>query len=177
MESKIPFYHLINMFFVGLMFIILNALIGSFNIIEILKNKIIIYNNISDYKTIFTVCVFATSYGIGVIINRIGSVIIEPILIKCKLILFDKDYVKYNVKKKEFNILKVLSREYALHRTNIALFVLLFIISLFYKTNLLVKIMFFIMIILSFLSCKKFSKKITEIMNSPVKNNESGVIH
>lgn len=115
------------------------------------------------FETLVTVCIFALIYEIGFIINRIGSVIIENILLSLKLIPFDNDYKKFNERKKEYPIMEILSREYALSRNSFTLFLLLAIISLI-KFNWVLFGLFLAISVLFFFSIRKHSLKIVKLM-------------
>ena len=117
-------------------------------------------------EVILTICIFAIAYEIGLIINRIGSVIIEPFLKRFKLIPFNDDYTLFNDKKKDYPILGTLSREFALSRTSIALFLLLSIVSI-YNRNCVVFISCVVISIVFYLSCRKHSSKIVQLMDKP----------
>ena len=80
MEIKIPFYHVLNMFLTGLVFIGGCTMVYPDYAAELLVSDLIV-NLGTGPEIVFTVCVFAAAYEVGIIINRIGSVVIEPILI------------------------------------------------------------------------------------------------
>lgn len=162
MEIKIPFYNIINMLLTGLLFVGGCIMFFPEKIMMLLDNEII-----KDLSTgpeiVLTVCVFALAYEIGLIINRIGSVVIETVLRETKLIPFEDDYVKFNRVKKAFPIMDALSREYALSRTGIALFLLLAAMAMI-KRNCCVAILCVAIVVVYFFSCKKHSAKIVELM-------------
>lgn len=162
MEIKIPFYNILNMFLTGLVFIGGCIIIFPEYTLTVLNNEII-KNLGTGPEIISTVCVFAVAYEIGLIINRIGSVIIEPILKRLKWIPFDDDYVKFNKKKKEYPIMSTLSREFALSRTGIALFLILLVLSATTSKKLLV-ITCAVITAVYYLSCKKHAAKIVTLM-------------
>lgn len=162
MEIKIPFYNIINMLLTGLLFVGGCMVIFPEKIMLVLDNEII--KNISTGpEIILTVCVFAIAYEIGLIINRLGSILVETILKKTKLIPFDNDYAKFNRVKIAFPIMGTLSREYALSRTGITLYLLLAGIS---GLQCRWEIMFVCLGITAiyYFSCRKHSSKIVELM-------------
>ena len=163
MEIKIPFYNILNMFLTGLVFFGGCAVVFPMDTLNLLKNEIITSIGTGP-EIVFTVCAFAAAYEIGLIINRIGSVIIEPVLKKVKLIPFDNDYVKYNKKKKEYPIMDILSREFALSRTGIALFVILSVLAVCAHAWIW-SIVFALVGIVYFFSCKKHAQKIVNLIN------------
>ena len=118
---------------------------------------------ITESKTLVICFAFAGCYEIGLIINRIGSIIIEVVLRKLNLIPFENDYKRFNDVKKKYPILEILSREYALSRTGIALFVILSIISIFSVHKIFILINIAIAVVY-FLSCRKHSQKICDLV-------------
>ena len=102
---------------------------------------------------------------VGLIINRTGSVILEPLLKSTKLIPFNDNYTLFNQKKKEYSIMSTLSREYALSRTGVVLFLSLLILSAVEGKCSLVAICAVITGIY-FLSCRKHAGKIVELMQN-----------
>lgn len=162
MEIKIPFYNIINMFLTGLVFMGGCIMVYPNFAANMLTSDIAI-NIGSSPEIILIVCFFAAAYEVGLIINRIGSVVIEPILRKTKAIPFDDDYVKFNKKKKEYPIMSTLSREYVLSRTGIALFGILTAIAgcggqLFFASG------FVTTAVVYFFSGRKQAKKIVDLM-------------
>ena len=115
MDTKIPFYNLLNIFLTGLIFSGFCVVIFNAQLLNYIRSDF--FNSIKELngglETIITISFCAIIYEIGLIINRIGSVI-ENLLKIIRAIPFDNDYKKYNEKKKEFPIMEVLSREYAL---------------------------------------------------------------
>src|SRR5699024_5495807 len=114
---------------------------------------------------VVTVCIFAAAYEVGLIINRIGSVMLEPFLKFTKLIPFNDNYTLFNQKKKEYPIMSTLSREYALSRTGIVLFLSLLILSVFLSKWSLV-IIWAVITGIYFFSCRKHAGKIVELMQN-----------
>lgn len=169
MEIKIPFYNVLNMFLTGLVFIGGCVIICPESAMAVLNSELI-----KDIETkpeiLVVVCAFAIAYEVGLIINRIGSIILEPFLKWSELIPFDDDYVKFNVKKKEYPIISTLSREYALSRTGVVLFLILLLLSLF-ASNWALAIVFACVTVVYYLSCRKHSTKIVNLCN--VKTNQN----
>ena len=163
MEIKLPLYNILNMFLTGLVFIGGCVLLFPQYIIDLLNNEIIKGLGAGP-EIVITVCVFAIAYETGLIINRIGSTIIEPVFKKTKLIPFNDDYTLFNEKKKQYPIMSTLSREYALSRTGIVLFLLLAVLALFSSTKLL-SIPLLIIAIIFYVSCRKHAGKIVKLMS------------
>ncbi len=164
MEIKVPFYNIVNMLLTGFIFLGCSIIVFPQYAVQIIKSKF--YENLeTGSEIIFTVCILAVAYEIGLIINRVGSVVVEPFLKKTKLIAFNDDYILFNQKKKTFPIMSTLSREFALSRTSIALFLILAVIFCFnnyYKVTVICVLLTFVF----YLSCRKHSAKIVELMES-----------
>lgn len=164
MEIKVPFYNILNMFLTGLVFIG-GCFIIFPDIAVAIFNSDIIKNLGAGPEIVITVCTFAVAYEVGLIINRIGSVVLEPLLKRAKLIPFNDNYALFNQKKKEYSIMSTLSREYALSRTGVALFLSLLILSAITVKWSLVFICA-IIVGIYFVSCKKFAGKIVALMQN-----------
>ncbi len=162
MNTKIPFYNILNMFLTGLVFIGGCVIIFPDTATAVLNSEII-KNLGTGPEIVVTVCAFAIAYEVGLIINRAGSVILEEILKRTKLIPFNDDYTLFNQKKKEYPIMSTLSREYALSRTGIVLFLTLLVLSLVGSKWIMV-IICGIITAINFLSCKKHAGKIVKLM-------------
>ena len=174
MEIKIPFYNILNMFLTGLVFIGGCVLIFPETSLSVLNNEVI-KNLGAGPEIIVTVCAFATAYEVGLIINRAGSVIIEDFLKWAKLVPFNDNYVLFNEKKKEYPIMSTLSREYALSRTGVALFLVLLILASIARAQPIAITCAAITIVYYF-SCRKHASKIVELMEGkkPTRAKKSG---
>lgn len=109
--KKIEAYNIVNYLIPGIIFTI---------VFTYLTGKAIPYNG-------FGIAV-VEYYFIGLVISRIGSVIINPILKLCRIITEEK-YEKFKRKEKEDEKLHLLVREANQYRTFIATFVVLLIIE------------------------------------------------
>lgn len=160
MEIKISTYDFFNKFILGLVFsgvVILayrNNLTSVFDAFKEINESTIII-------TVFSTSALAVVYEVGIIINRLGS-IMEDVLKKTHLIPFNDDYKRFNEKKKEYPIMNVLSREYALSRNSIVLFMLISILS-FVRWGWYGFIPLAIMLMFYY-SCWKYAKKICDLM-------------
>lgn len=164
MEIKVPFYNIVNMLLTGFVFLGGLIFVSPEKAIQLMNGEF--YANLkTGPEIIFVICLLAIAYEIGLIINRIGSVIIEPVLKKIKLIPFNDDYVLFNNKKKDYPIMSTLSREFALSRTSIALFMVLAVIAALNKFCLMFVSCIMISLVF-YLSCRKHASKIVEIMES-----------
>ena len=170
MEIKVPFYHIVNMLLAGLVLITGGIFLFPDAASNMFSN--VILKVFSTSEVIPIICFVAISYETGLIISRIGSVLIETILKKLHWIPYNDDYVKFNKKKNKNPIMHTLSREYALSRTGIAVFLALAIMALFSATKL-AAIPFVLIAIIFYTSCRKHAKKIIAIMNEPEENNNA----
>lgn len=103
--------------------------------------------DISQHNIIEMIFIY---YFIGSIINRIGSIAIEKILIKCKFIKYTsyEDYVKANEKDKKISKLVIINNMYRTICSGCILLLILKIIKgLFNKWNISISILNTILII------------------------------
>ena len=160
MEIKISTYDFFNKFILGLVFtgVVIFAyrqdLTAAIEVFQAIKENTIVI-------TVFSISALAIVYEIGIIINRLGS-ILEDLLRKTHIIPFIDDYKRFNEKKKEFPIMNVLSREYALSRNSVVLFLLISILTFirfgwFGLIPLAIMLMFYY-------SCWKYAKKIVDLV-------------
>ncbi len=163
MDFKIPFYNILNMFLTGFIFMASLASMFLEDCIIILKNPLVDHFRVSS-ELIVTFAFCAVIYEIGLIVNRLGSVAMEFFLRKTKLIPGHFNYKEYNKKKNLYPVLDTLSREYALSRTQLTLFLLATIIASFYSmwghgaTFLCIGVLYF-------LSCRKHAGKIATLLS------------
>ena len=173
MEIKVPLYNVLNMFMTGIVFIGGCVLFFPNYAVSVLSCEIIKSAGTAP-EIVCTVFIFAAAYEIGLIINRIGSVIIEPIFKKAKLIQFDDDYVLFNEKKKEYPIMNTLSREYALSRTGVVLFTSFSIMGIV-ASKCMISFACAIVTVVYYLSLRKHSAKIVKLMHSKKNGSEDSV--
>ncbi|MDD2371634.1 MAG: hypothetical protein PHQ32_06515 [Firmicutes bacterium] len=162
MADKIPFYDIVNRLLTGLIFIGCLILINNKFILDFLSPENLEKINFGS-ETIMNICFLAIIYEIGMIINRLGSVVVEYLTKKIKLIKFDDDYKKYCDSREKYQIHSTLSREYALSRTSFTLFFITSIFA-FVEKNIMFGIIFILLAILFLLSYRKYSVKIFELI-------------
>ena len=128
METKIPFYSIVNIFLPGLVFI------GSCMLLFIDETKTLVASittlDSAGFEVLITASCFAIAYEVGDVIFRLGKEVAEPILQK----MFDwapyKDFIAAGkTSEKAHDKLDMLSREYGYARTQIALFSMLAILA------------------------------------------------
>ena len=77
MKDKVPFYNIVNMFFVGAVFsLCLAILFCDYIPFEWIKENAKL---LSDWNIFISAILLIAMYELGFIINRMGSVIIEPV--------------------------------------------------------------------------------------------------
>ena len=164
METKVPFYNLLNMLLVGFIFIVSVCMAFPDPAINLITNDVVVGLS-AGANVILTAFIFAVAYEIGYLVNRLGSVILEELFKKTKLIPHNDDYHKYNKVKKEYPVMGILSREYASSRTNVMLFLIIMGVAIIAKKYIFALIALACSIVF-FFSCRKHAKKITELMNN-----------
>lgn len=167
MEIKIPFYQLLN--------ILLTGLVLAAGIIVCLSGPLqsFLHNSKSFWshsEVITTVVFIAGSYELGLIVNRLGSIVLEPAMVRLKLIPFDKNYKLYNDLKQRYPILEILSREYASSRTCVVLFATLSTIFFVCGRCSFGLCLFFVAILFVF-SWRKHAGKIVDLMRPDSTNS------
>ena len=77
MKDKIPFYNIVNMFFVGAVFsLCLILLLHSYIPFDWIKENAEL---LSDWSVLISAILLIAMYELGFIINRMGSIIIVPL--------------------------------------------------------------------------------------------------
>jgi len=128
METKVPFYNIVNIFLPGL------VLIGSCVLLFLDEVKTLA-KAVTDLgstglEVLVTVSLFAVAYEIGYIIFRLGSAVIEPILKKMFGWADYKDFIAAGkTSEKAYDKLDMLSREYGYARTQITLCIVLAVLT------------------------------------------------
>lgn len=171
MEIKLPLYNILNMLLTGFVFWAGIITLYPVALMDAVTGEIFLKLSTLP-QIILLLCLGASTYEIGFILNRAGSIIVEPILIKYKFSQFPKSYFQYLEASKEFTMLEILSREYALSRTSTIEFLLLAVWSAGICKWWLGGFYFAIAVIFLF-SCIKHSAKITAVLEAYQKNYKS----
>lgn len=158
MDVKIPLYNILNMFLTGFVFLAGIITLYPVTLIEVVTGEVFIKLSTVPEIVLLLLCLIASSYEIGLILNRAGSVIIEPVLIKTKFLRFSENYSLYAEASKKTPMLNTISREYALSRTSIVEFLVLAIWSTCIGKWLL-SVCYLAVAIVFLFSCKKHSAK------------------
>ena len=91
MDVKIPLYNILNMFLTGFVFLAGIITLYPVTLIEVVTGEVFIKLSTVP-EIVLLLCLIASSYEIGLILNRAGSVIIEPVLIKTKFLRFSENF-------------------------------------------------------------------------------------
>ncbi len=169
--NKIPFYHLINMLFIGLVSLIGLVLIDPL----FFGAQWRLLQGVINSPTTETVCFIALAYFVGLVMNRMASVFLEEILmtdvplerrtwVSRKIKIQWHDYKEYVSAEKEDVFLKTLSREYALSRNVLMASIVLMIFALAVG-NSVVGITCLAISFVFYLSVRKHAKKLSERIN------------
>lgn len=161
--EKISSYNLFNYLLPGTVFVFILSKISNFNLIQ--KDLLIggfLY------------------YFIGLIISRIGSVIIEPILSKISFIKF-ADYSDFVTYSKVDSKIDILSESNNMYRTMISLFLCLLLTRLYQWLSGLIglgehtgsTILLLLVLILFLFSYRKQTNYITKRIVANKKNNDT----
>lgn len=162
MEIKIPLYNILNMFLTGFVFLAGIIILYPVTLIEVVTEEVFIKLSTVP-EIILLLCLISSSYEIGLILNRVGSVVIEPVLIKLKIIRFSENYSVYAGASKKTPMLNTISREYALSRTSVVEFLILSIWSICIGKWLL-SVCYLVIATIFLFSCRKHSAKIATVV-------------
>jgi hypothetical protein len=129
METKVPFYNIVNIFLPGLVFIGSGALLFLGEVKGIATQ--ITQLGSAGLEVLVTVALFAIAYEVGYIMFRLGAVAVEPVLKKAFGWVDYNDFITAEKKsEKAHDKLEMLSREYGFARTQIMLFVTLIVLTI-----------------------------------------------
>ena len=128
METKVPFYNIVNIFLPGMI------LIGSCVLLFLdeVRNlaKAVTDLGSTGLEVLVTVSLFAVAYEVGYIVFRLGAAAIEPILKKMFGWAEYKDFISAGkTSERAYNKLNMLSREYGYARTQITLCITLAVLT------------------------------------------------
>lgn len=170
MKNKIPFYNIVNMFFVGSIF--------TFIIVVLFHNKLgsvdfskPIFIFMKDWNIITSTILLIVMYEIGFVLNRASSVIIEPILTKTKIwpkYQYDKDVSEISENNSKF---ESMITELVLTRTHILLYSVVGVISIF-STYKLFSVVCLALVIIFIFAGRKHNAKINKIRKSSEKTRK-----
>lgn len=148
MKEKIPFYNIVNMFFVGCVFVIFTIpfFIGAIDLDAIKKYSEIM----SNWTGIISVAAIAAMFEIGFIINRLGTIIIEPLYVVLKIWPREKYDVKVSEISQSNAKFQSMITELNLMRSHIMICLIILIAALFLGKFLYALSMFALICIFSF---------------------------
>lgn len=127
MNDKIPFYNIANMFFVGCVFtLLLVVVIWDILPIDTLKN----YGDIlSNWMAVVSILFLTAMFEVGFIINRLGSIIVEPLYVNCKIWPREKYDVDVSEISQDNRKFQSMITELNLMRSHIMMSLILLIVS------------------------------------------------
>lgn len=161
MKDKIPFYEIVNKFFVGAVFTIFFVIVTADKL-----SLIDLYNKyaaiLKDWSVLVATILLIAMYEIGFIINRAGSAFIAPLLEKTKIWPKEEYDIDISEIKETNKTFKMMITENVLSRSQILLFLILQIIALVYM-NWQFVIAFLPCIIVLVFAGRKHSKRINKI--------------
>lgn len=130
MKDKIPFYNIINMFFVGAVFTFLIFIL----FINQIKQDVLtspVLDFLSKWSVVVSALLIIIMYEIGFILNRASSILLTPLFAKTKIWPRDKydiDISEISEKNKKF---QSLITDLVFTRTHILLYLIVAVVSLF----------------------------------------------
>lgn len=148
MKEKIPFYNIVNMFFVGCVFVIFTIpfFIGAIDLDATKKYSEIM----SNWTGIISVVAIAAMFEIGFIINRLGSIIIEPLYVILKIWPREKYDAKISEISQSNAKFQSMITELNLMRSHIMICLIILIAALFLGKFLYALSMFALICVFSF---------------------------
>jgi len=148
MKEKIPFYNIVNMFFVGCVFVIFSI---PFFIDAIGLDTVKKYSEImSNWTGIISVVAIVAMFEIGFIINRLGSIIVEPLYVILKIWPREKYDAKISEISQSNAKFQSMITELNLMRSHIMICLIILIAALFLGKFLYALSMFALICIFSF---------------------------
>ena len=130
MKDKIPFYNIINMFFVGAVFTFLLSLL----FINQIKQGVLtspIFDFLSKWSVVVSALLVIMMYEIGFILNRASSILLTPLFAKTKIWPRDKYDIDISEISEKNNKFQSLITDLVLTRTHILLYFIVAVVSLF----------------------------------------------
>ena len=170
MKDKIPFYNIVNVFFVGSVFTLLVGVLFHKQICNVdLSNPFFTFAK--DWSVVISAVLLIAMYEIGFILNRASSVIIGPILEKTKIWpkdQYDKDVSEISKDNPKF---QSMITDLILVRTHIFLYVIVGILS-FFSTYKWFAILCLLLIVIFVFAGRKNNARINKIRRSTQKEKE-----
>ena len=166
--DRIPFYNLLNMLFVGFIGLVCGTFVAPYDLWSNWRFLQGLVNN----TTIEVMLFVSFAYMIGLVINRMGSWIIEDVLktetgyedlpwIARKIKFPWRRYEAYVLAQRQDAGLKFLTREYVLSRNMVMLFLVLVIIAFIYA-KYVCGLVYILAVILFNVSMRKYVYKIVK---------------
>lgn len=160
MKDKVPFYEIVNMFFVGSVFSLLVVLLYFDSLpLELLRENLTLF---SDWTFLISAVLLIAMYEVGFIINKAGSVIVTPILSKMKIWPRDEyhiDVSEISMKNAKF---QSMITELVLVRSHIMMFLVLTAVA-FRNNKDIYAVTFIVLTVVFVLAGRKHNARINTI--------------
>ena len=130
MKEKIPFYNIVNMFFVGAVYSILSFLLFHDLFFKYEMGEFE-YSVLKDWNAVISASIIVLVYEIGFILNRMSSIFIAPLLEKLKIWPKEKYDIDVSEISKENPKFQSMITDLILIRTHILIYIILAIEGLF----------------------------------------------
>ena len=170
MKDKIPFYETVNMFFVGTVFSI-TLFILLFDKIQYSDSIKALIKYCEKWSVVIGVAAIAMMFEIGLILNKIGSLVLTPLLSKFKIWPRKEDYTDISEIEKERPKFRSLNIELHVIRTHIIMCIILSIVAIIVKKWFFL-IAFIPLIVLFLFSCYKTNAVMDKIKNNYLDSKE-----
>lgn len=169
MKDKVPFYEIVNMFFVGSVFTLLTLLL-CFNSLpwDLVKDHLSLF---SDWTFLISAVLLIAMYEIGFILNKAGSIIITPILSKTKIWPREEYHIDVSKIAKGNPKFQSMITELVLMRSHIMMFLVLAAIA-FYNGKIIYAVTFIVLVVVFVLAGRMHNARINIIRKDYQKENE-----
>lgn len=169
MKDNIPFYSIANMFFVGAVFSIVNILLFQDRFFSIALNDSL-YQGMKDWSVVITAAAIVIVFEIGFILNRLSSIVIEPVLAKAKMWPIAQYGLDVSALSKEHPKFQSMITDLVLMRTHILLYLILAVEALFSQYKL-AAVVFLLLIVVFVLAGRKHNSKINKMREDYAKQD------
>lgn len=179
--DRIPFYNLLNVLFVGLVGLVCGVFVVPYNLLSGWH----LIQELANNTTIEVVIFISIAYLCGLVVNRMGSCLIEGLLkteagydrLPYLVRLFKFPWCKYELyiqARRQDPALKFLTREYVLSRNMVMLFFVLAIVALMCSKYVCMCVFFGCMVLFNISMRKHVFKIIACIAGCPVNGRAPG---
>ena len=161
MKDKIPFYNIVNMFFVGAVFSMISVTLFE-DRINIQQEHLTLAK---DWSVIVSALLIIAMYEVGFIINRLSSIIVAPLLSKLKIWPKGKYDIDISEISQSYSKFQAMITELVLMRSHIMMYFILTAVAVILHRYMLSSI-FMLLVIIFVLAGRKHNTKINIIRKS-----------